>query len=45
VEKELVDFDDVFKIGNDHIEIHPELADYDSRSQASEMSLKNMGKE
>ena len=33
VEKELVDFPDVFKISNDHIEINPELNDYDSRSQ------------
>ena len=38
VEKELVDFSDVFQISNDHIEINPELSDYDSRSQASQIS-------
>ena len=39
VEKELVDFPDVFKISNDHIEINPELNDYDSRSQVLQRSL------
>ena len=33
VEKELLEFPDVFKITNDHVEINPELSDYDSRSQ------------
>jgi hypothetical protein len=35
VEKELIDFGDVFKIGNDRIEINPELNDYDARSQVT----------
>ena len=35
MEKELVDFGDVFKISNDRIEINSELNDYDSRSQVS----------
>ncbi len=33
VEKELIEYNDVFKISNDCIEINPELNDYDSRSQ------------
>ena len=39
VEKELVDFNDVFKISNDRIEINPELTDYDSRSQVGQLDL------
>ena len=33
MEKELLHFPDVFKITNDHVEINPELSDYDARSQ------------
>jgi len=42
VEKELVDFSDVFKIGNDRIEINPDLADYESRSQAIDQVLRTI---
>lgn len=43
VEKELVDFNEVFKISNDRIEINPELADYDSRSQVGQLDLDLVG--